>query len=297
MKIALNPFTGKFEFTERGKAYWDTLYAPIANGVTNGNSHDHNGGDGAQIAHTNLSGVGTNTHTAIDSHLASASNPHSVTAAQTSAIPNGGWETRSEPWTRTGDFTFTIDGNVTATFRKGTKVRFKVEFPTFYYGIVISSSYTAPITTITLAANDDYSMPEAVITETAISYIENPKEWPDWFNYASKITYSASGSMIFTNVFTAYAKFRVSGQLCYVLVSAMGTTDKTASTTIMASAPIAAINHSYTLACATRDAASGGVPVGTAAISGNQISVSKANLSNYTLGTGRILQVAGAYIF
>jgi hypothetical protein len=34
-----------------------TDYAPAAQGVTNGNSHDHNGGDGAQIAYSNLSGL------------------------------------------------------------------------------------------------------------------------------------------------------------------------------------------------------------------------------------------------
>ena len=37
-----------------------------AKGVTNGNSHDHNGGDGAQISHGNLSGAGSNTHAQID---------------------------------------------------------------------------------------------------------------------------------------------------------------------------------------------------------------------------------------
>jgi hypothetical protein len=36
-----------------------TGYAPAANGVTNGDSHDHNGGDGAQIAYANLSGLPT----------------------------------------------------------------------------------------------------------------------------------------------------------------------------------------------------------------------------------------------
>jgi hypothetical protein len=36
-----------------------TGYAPAAQGVTNGNSHDHNGGDGAQIAYANLSGLPT----------------------------------------------------------------------------------------------------------------------------------------------------------------------------------------------------------------------------------------------
>jgi len=34
-------------------------YAPIAKGVTNGDSHDHNGGDGGQIAYANLSGLPT----------------------------------------------------------------------------------------------------------------------------------------------------------------------------------------------------------------------------------------------
>lgn len=44
----------------------NATYAPIAKGVTNGDSHDHNGGDGAQINHTTLSNIGTNTHAQID---------------------------------------------------------------------------------------------------------------------------------------------------------------------------------------------------------------------------------------
>lgn len=52
--------------------------APAAKGVTNGDSHDHSGGDGAQIDHTTLANKGTNTHSQIDSHIANTSNPHSV---------------------------------------------------------------------------------------------------------------------------------------------------------------------------------------------------------------------------
>ncbi len=61
-----------------------TGYAPAAQGVTNGNSHDHNGGDGGQIAYANLSGLptlGTAAATA-SSDYASASHAHgNITAA------------------------------------------------------------------------------------------------------------------------------------------------------------------------------------------------------------------------
>jgi hypothetical protein len=41
------------------EAEGDVVYAPIAKGVTNGDAHDHNGGDGAQIAYSSLSGAPT----------------------------------------------------------------------------------------------------------------------------------------------------------------------------------------------------------------------------------------------
>lgn len=41
----------------------DATYAPIAKGVTNGDSHDHSGGDGAQIDHGGLAGLTDDDHT------------------------------------------------------------------------------------------------------------------------------------------------------------------------------------------------------------------------------------------
>jgi len=67
----------------------DATYAPAAKGVTNGDSHDHDGGDGAQIDHTKLSNIGTNSHADVDTHIADTTNPHSVTAAQAVAIVDG----------------------------------------------------------------------------------------------------------------------------------------------------------------------------------------------------------------
>lgn len=44
------------------KTYTDTLYAPSSKGVTNGDSHDHYGGDGAQIRHGDLLDLSTSDH-------------------------------------------------------------------------------------------------------------------------------------------------------------------------------------------------------------------------------------------
>jgi len=47
------------EFVTILRTALDSVYAASAKGVTNGDSHDHNGGDGAQIAYSTLSGLPT----------------------------------------------------------------------------------------------------------------------------------------------------------------------------------------------------------------------------------------------
>lgn len=48
------------------------------------------------ISHTNISDIGTNTHTQIDSHISSTSNPHSVTATQVGALPTSSFSGTSK---------------------------------------------------------------------------------------------------------------------------------------------------------------------------------------------------------
>jgi len=264
--------------------------------VTNGDSHDHNGGDGGTLDHTNLVGIGTNTHAQVDTHIASTSNPHSTTAAQVAAIPDTGWIARSETWTRTGNHTFTASGDLTTVFRKGTKIRYNDG--SLEYGTVSSSSHAAGTTTINLFVNDGYAMAATTITDKNVSYIENPEGFPEWFNYANTITYSANGSMTFTSVSTTYARFKTSGKTCFFEVFGTGTTGGTASTQLETSLPAACFDsNNHPCSAATRDATSGLGVVGTGAVSGNNsvIFVRKLDNSVYGLGTGRFIQCVGFY--
>jgi hypothetical protein len=87
ISLVTTPTAGNFPVLTAGgelnnSTYSNASFAPSTDGVTNGNSHDHSGGDGAQINHTTLSNIGSNSHSTIDTHLGSTSNPHSTTASQ-----------------------------------------------------------------------------------------------------------------------------------------------------------------------------------------------------------------------
>lgn len=207
-----------------------------------------------------------------------------------------GWSPCPETWTRTGNFTFTVSGDKTAKFRKGMKVRYKDGASTFDYGVVASSSFSSPTTTVTLITNDDYLMPAATITDKYVSPVENPEGFPHWFNYTP--TYSANGSMTYTSVTTTYAKWMsLGGNNIRHFVLATGTTGGTASTALRATPAVASDGVNYPMVAGYRDATSGGAPVGTGAMSGGYLSVWRADLANFGLGAGRILYIHGDSTF
>lgn len=104
---AKNTGTGAGEVAAGNHAHGG-VYAPVANGVSNGDSHDHLGGDGAQIAHTSLSSIGTSTHAQIDTHIA-IPNPIDLSAFRRTGSTRERWYTR--PLTHTAQ---TTSGAVTS---------------------------------------------------------------------------------------------------------------------------------------------------------------------------------------
>ena len=134
-----------------------------------------------------------------------------------------GWMSVSETWTRTGNYTFTVSGDLTAKYKKGTLVRYK-DGGSYEYGIVASSSYGAPNTTVTLITNTDYAMAAVSITDTYISYEANPQGFPAYFNYTPTIGANAGVAPAIGNG-TIVGKYKVVGTLVFVdIVITFGTT-------------------------------------------------------------------------
>jgi hypothetical protein len=67
-----------------GKTEIDIFFTQ--SGVTNGNSHDHSGGDGNQISHLNLSNIGTNSHITIDDFIASKAQASGLASLNSSSL-------------------------------------------------------------------------------------------------------------------------------------------------------------------------------------------------------------------
>lgn len=205
------------------------------------------------------------------------------------------WIAVSATWTRTGDHAFTVSDDVTSTYTKGRKVRYK-DGGSYEYGVIASSSYSAPNTTVTLITNSSYAMASATITDTYLSDAQNPSGWPDWFNFSP--TWAASGSMTFTSVTTSFCKWRSEGgKTIRYIGQGVGTTGGTASNTLTVTLPVNAAEGANSPAAAAW-VADGGLALASACYaSATLLSGRKADSSNFGLGTGRYFNFNAVYEF
>jgi len=147
-----------------------------------------------------------------------------------------GWATDGVTWTRTGNHTFTIPTDLTARYQKGTKVRYK-DGGAFEYGVVASSSYSNPDTTVTLITNTSHTMSAVDITENAYSYAENPQGFPDWFIYAATPSWNGTAP---SGTTTTLARFSVKGRQCFVYAEQNNTVAGASNSQVTFNGPVAA---------------------------------------------------------
>lgn len=214
-------------------------------------------------------------------------------ALNLAVTPIDGWINPNHTWTYATASTFTVEGDVTATYQKGTRLKWTQT--TVKYGVVVSSAYSDPNTTVTIAVNNEYTIANAAISENYYSYVVKPQGYPANFTYTPN--YSAAGSMTYTSVTTSNASFIVTGNIVFIRLMAYGTTGGTPSTVLLATPPITSDGTTYVMATQFRDAASGSTQVGSGFMQSNYLYCMKNDVSTYGTGTGRYMILAGYYTF
>lgn len=142
------------------------------------------------------------------------------------------WILDSNSWTRSTNTTFTISGNVTATYGPGVAVKW-AESGVQKYGVVTSSSYSAGTTTVTIASTSDYAM--AANPDASSNYYSFgvPRDFPDAFTWSGiALTGFASSPTVDVANFTLKP-----GRRIFVCFYFAGTSN---ATTMTATLPIAA---------------------------------------------------------
>jgi len=172
-----------------------------------------------------------------------------ITAMETELIAGHreGWIPASGTWTYASATTFTVAGNLTAYFGVGTKIRL-TQGGGYKYFYVVSSSYSAPNTTVTVVADGANTLASAGIANNYFSYADCPVGFPAWFNWTPSWTgLTAVGAVTTAGIFNIVGrmvKFKAT-------VTAATSTAATAVTTYIGNPPISPIGYDVVLATDT----------------------------------------------
>lgn len=174
-----------------------TLTSPILNGSLSGTGLDT---DGTLAANS-------------DTKVASQKAVKTFVNTSVASIPTAstdGWTTATDTlvWVSANSFKI-VAQNRTNIYTKGTRVKFTNNSITVY-GVVISSVFSTD-TTVTLAANTDFSINNSAITNPFYSYQGNPQGYPGWFNFTHNATWSGTPPTTPTTI----AQFSVIGTQCF----------------------------------------------------------------------------------
>ncbi len=92
-----------------------------------------------------------------------------------------GWTVVRDTWTYASATTFTVAGDKTALFNSGDKI--KLTQTTVKYFYVVSASYGAPNTTVTVTGGTTFTLANAAITSPYYSKDSSPNGFSHWFAY------------------------------------------------------------------------------------------------------------------
>lgn len=150
--------------------------------------------------------------------------------SQAAGAATGWFDDSGETWTYAsgsggGTATFTVNGDKTATFSPGTRVKL-TQSATVKYFVVASSAVAAGTTTVTITAGSDYTLANSAISANFYSYASAPQGYPNAFNFAPVW----AGFSV--NPVAAQAVFSVLGRNVTVAIflSAYGTSNATSLT-------------------------------------------------------------------
>lgn len=201
-----------------------------------------------------------------------------------------GWKVVREAWAYASASTITVPAGAATRYSVGDKIRFKQGAGYKYYYIVVVAD-----TLLTIAINTDYTVANAAITDIYHSKAQTPLDFPDWFTFAP--SYSASGSMTFLSTSTDYAKYKIDGRTCFVLIRGSGTTGGTASNTLQFAAPVGAIDANQPGQAGFVLDGGNAIAAYVLASSTSLFGIRRYDGANFGLGAGRILSCGVYYQF
>ena len=209
---------GRLDFETAGVSDGETISYGIVEGNNSEVGRGVYGGSGSTLTRSVLNSTNSG------SPIVLGGSAHVFILALANDFSQDGWISSSESWTYASATTFTVSGDQTVTYQKGTKLKFTQT--TVKYGVVVSSSEAGGTTTVTLIANDDYSVANAAISDNYYSYVENPEGYPHWFNYTPSVAAATVGNGTLTG------KFAVLGKTVHTYISfVLGSTSAIASGT------------------------------------------------------------------
>lgn len=126
-----------------------------------------------------------------------------------------GWLAITDTLTYASATTFTVSGDQTVKYSKGTRI--KLTQTSVKYFVVTNSSHSSGTTTVTITGGTDYTLANAAITAPFYSYQVNPQGYPGWFAYTT--TYGGGWS---ADPATTTARFGINGKTCTVVINSTG---------------------------------------------------------------------------